>query len=79
MCMWVVTLECRISDSDRARAISMARSSSPRPSPQPSGPPYRPMGSDYDRTRGLEVIPNTLPDGQVGVILSTVGVAGDMP
>ena len=37
------------------------------------------MGSDYDRTRGLEVIPNTPPDGQVGVILSTVGVAGDMP
>ena len=70
MCMWVVTSECRISDSDHARAvmISAARSS--------TGPC---MGSDYDRTRVLEVIPNTPPDGQVGVILSTVGVAGDMP
>ena len=62
MCMWVVTSESRISDSDRARAlmISAARSSSPRPSPQPSGRrrtgPY--MGSDYDRTRVLEAIPN---------------------
>ena len=83
MCIWVVTSECRISDSDRARAvmISAARSSSPRPSPQPSGRRRTGpcMGSDYDRTRVLEVIPNTPPDGQVGVILSTVGVAGDMP
>ena len=63
MCMWVVTSECRISDSDRARAvmISAARSSSPRPSPQPSGRRRTgpSMGSDYDRTRVLEVIPNT--------------------
>ena len=52
-------------------------------SPQPAAvgtPPYRPMlGLRLDRTRVLEVIPNTPPDGQVGVILSTVGVAGDMP
>ena len=83
MCMWAVTSECRISDSDRARAvmISAARSSSPRPSLQPSGRRRTGpcMGSDYDRTRVLEVIPNTPPDGQVEVILSTVGVAGDMP
>ena len=83
MCIWVVTSECRISDSDRARAvmISAARSSSPRPSQQPSGRRRTGpcMDSDYDRTRVLEVIPNTPLDGQVGVILSTVGVAGDMP
>ena len=45
----------------RAAMILAARSSSPRPSPQPSGRhrtgPY--MGSDYDRTRVLEVIPNS--------------------
>ena len=29
-----------------------------------------------DRTRELEVIPNTPPDGQVGVVPGTVGVAG---
>ena len=83
MCMWVVTLECRISDSDHARAVmtSAARSSSPRPSQQPSGRRRTGpcMGSDDDRTRVLEVIPNTPPDGQVGVIISKVGVAGDMP
>ena len=65
MCMWAVTSECRISDSDRARAvmISAARSSSPGPSPQPSGRRRTGpcMGSDYDRTRVLEVIPNTYP------------------
>ena len=61
MCMWVVTSECRSSDSDRARAgiISAVRSSSPRPSPQPSGR-RRTVGSDYDRTRVLEVIPNNV-------------------
>ena len=66
MCMWVVTSESRISDSDRARAamISAARSSSPRPSPQPSGrrhtgPCMGSEASDYDRTRVLEVIPNS--------------------
>ena len=59
--------------------ISAARSSSPSPSPQPSGRRSTGpcMGSDYDRTRALEVIPAIPPDGQVGVILSTDGVAGD--
>ena len=66
MCMWVVTSEHRSSDSDRARAAmiseSAARSGSPRPSQQPSGRRRTGpcMGSDYDRIRILEVIPNTL-------------------
>ena len=64
MCIWVVTSECRISDSDRARAVMIsaaARSRSPRPSPQPSGRRRTGpcMDSDYDRTRVLEVIPNS--------------------
>ena len=67
MCMWVVTSECQISDSDHARAVmtSAARSSSPRPSLQPSGRRRTGpcMGSDYDWTRVLEVIPNTTDFG----------------
>ena len=61
MCMWVVTSECRSSDSNRARAamISEARSSSPRPSPQPSGRRRTGPCTGSNRTRVLEVIPNT--------------------
>ena len=44
---------------------------------QPSdAPPAGPDELRLDRTRVLELIPNTLPNGRVGVIPCTVGVAG---
>ena len=58
-------------------AVVVHRGSGPaaaRPSPQPSdAPPAGPDGLCLDRTRVLEGIPNTPPDGQVGVIPGTVG------
>ena len=55
--------------------ISAARSSSPRPSPQPSGPRRTGpcMGSDYDWTRVLEVIPNTTDRRSYGGMHSAAG------
>ena len=65
--------EFRSSDSDRARAamISAARSSSPRTGPC--------MGSDYDRTRVLEVIPNTQVAGGGGVPWPALPPGGERP
>ena len=52
-------------------------------SPQPAAigaQQYQPIHVFWlDRTRALEVILNTPPDGLVGVILSTVGVTCDVP